>query len=444
VNKKLVTLQLSSAAAATATLDYLEDNFWNSGESVSSLLYGANAIPALTFADVPIEPASQTITFGALPTKTYGNTPFALTATATSGLTVSYVSSDPTVASISGATVTIWKAGSTTITASQAGDASYSAATPVAQLLTVNNAATTTTLSTSGTPSIYGVPVTLTATVAPTIGGGTVQFHDNTVALGSPVALGSGQAQLVTSAFVTGSHSITATYSGTTNYNGSSATAMTQTVNKAPPEIITPPTASDIVYGQTLASSVLSGGVGSVAGSFDFTTPSTTPAVGTASHSVTFTPSDTANYQTATTSVSVTVTGSSYLSWATDPAQGLTAGVNDGPNDDPDHDGIANLLEFTLGGVPMASGQEILPKLTKSTGGVWEFEYDRSDLSLAHATTQAVEYGDDLTGWTAVPVPATSNAVVTITPGSPSDHVKVSIPNPGSQLFVRLKVTQSP
>jgi hypothetical protein len=65
-------------------------------------------------------------------------------------------------------------------------------------------------------------------------------------------------------------------------------------------------------------------------------------------------------------------------------------------------------------------------------------------LSLAPATTQAVEYGDDLTGWTAVPVPATSNAVVTITPGSPSDHVKVSIPNPGSQLFVRLKVTQSP
>ena len=50
----IVTLQLSSAAAATATLDYLEDSIWNLGESVSSLLYGANGIPALTFADVPI------------------------------------------------------------------------------------------------------------------------------------------------------------------------------------------------------------------------------------------------------------------------------------------------------------------------------------------------------------------------------------------------------
>jgi hypothetical protein len=140
--------------------------------------------------------------------------------------------------------------------------------------------------------------------------------------------------------------------------------------------------------------------------------------------------------------VTVSVEPSPFSIWAADPAQGLTAGVNDGPNDDPDHDGIANLLEFTLGGAPMVSGQAILPKLTHSTGGVWEFEYDRSDLSLAPATTQVVEYGDDLTGWTAVPVPPTSNAVVTITPGSPSDHVKVSIPNPGSQLFVRLKVTQ--
>ena len=50
----IVTLQLSSAAAANATLDYLKDSIWSLGESVSSLLYGANSIPALTFADVPI------------------------------------------------------------------------------------------------------------------------------------------------------------------------------------------------------------------------------------------------------------------------------------------------------------------------------------------------------------------------------------------------------
>jgi hypothetical protein len=35
-----------------------------------------------------------------------------------------------------------------------------------------------------------------------------------------------------------------------------------------------------------------------------------------------------------------------------------------------------------------------------------------------------------------------SNGFVTITPGSPSDHVNVTLPNPGTKLFARLKVTQ--
>ncbi len=129
-------------------------------------------------------------------------------------------------------------------------------------LLTVSAAATTTSLTTSGSPGTYGVPVTLTAAVVPALAGGTVQFHDNAVALGSPVPLDGGQAQLATSTLATGTHSITATYSGTTNYNGSTATAMTQTVNKATPTITTPPTATDLSYGQTLESSTLSGGVG--------------------------------------------------------------------------------------------------------------------------------------------------------------------------------------
>ena len=231
-------------------------------------------MPALTFADVAIEASAstgQTISFGALAAKTYGNAPFALTATASSGLTVTYVSSDPLVASISGTNVTILKAGSTTITASQVGNGSFSAATPVAQLLMVN----------------------------------------------------------------------------------------------AP----------------------------------------------------------------------------SYSGWATDPAQGLTPGVNDGSSNDPDRDGITNLLEFALGGAPMVSSQSILPKLT-SLAGSWVFEYDRSDASIAPATTQVVEYGSDLAGWTPVNIPATSGGMVTITDGGSSDHVKVTLPAGGNKAFIRLKVSQ--
>lgn len=80
-----------------------------------------------------ITKANQTITFGALADKATTDTPFSLTATASSGLTVSYTSSNTAVATISGSTLTIVGPGSTTITASQAGNTNYNAATYVAQ-----------------------------------------------------------------------------------------------------------------------------------------------------------------------------------------------------------------------------------------------------------------------------------------------------------------------
>ena len=89
----------------------------------------------------------------------------------------------------------------------------------------------------------------------------------------------------------------------------------------------------------------------------------------------------------------------------------------------------------------MVSSRTVLPTLTPS-GNNWLFEYNRSDLSLSPATTQVVEYGSDLAGWTMVTIPTTSAGIVTITPGSPSDHVTVTIPSPGTKGFVRLKVTQ--
>ena len=67
------------------------------------------------------------------------------------------------------------------------------------------------------------------------------------------------------------------------------------------------PTASPITYGQTLASSTLTGGTALVAGSFAWTTPTTVPGAGTASQSATFTPTDTANINTVTATVSLTV-----------------------------------------------------------------------------------------------------------------------------------------
>jgi len=80
-----------------------------------------------------------------LDAKTYGDSTFALSATANSGLTVSFASSDTSVATVAGSTVTILKAGSSVITASQSGGSGYAAATPVPQTLTVNRKAATVT-----------------------------------------------------------------------------------------------------------------------------------------------------------------------------------------------------------------------------------------------------------------------------------------------------------
>ena len=93
----------------------------------------------------------QTISFSLSSPVAYGSSNITLNGTATSGLTVSYVSSNPAVASVSGNILTINGVGTTTITASQTGDATYSAATPVSQVLDINCSSTsinTTTITT--------------------------------------------------------------------------------------------------------------------------------------------------------------------------------------------------------------------------------------------------------------------------------------------------------
>ena len=112
---------------------------------------------------------TQTISFSALAAKTYGDIPFDLTATASSGLAPEYASSNPAVATVSGSSVTILTAGATTLTASQTGNASFSAATDVTQVLTVNPAPTVITLvsPTAATVNIpSGVGLVLETTVS--------------------------------------------------------------------------------------------------------------------------------------------------------------------------------------------------------------------------------------------------------------------------------------
>jgi uncharacterized protein (TIGR03437 family) len=75
---------------------------------------------------------SQTITFGPLSNVMLGTTPFAISATSSSGLPLTFASTATVVCAVSGNMVTILGSGTCTITASQAGNANYAPATPVA------------------------------------------------------------------------------------------------------------------------------------------------------------------------------------------------------------------------------------------------------------------------------------------------------------------------
>ena len=82
--------------------------------------------------------ADQTITFGPITDRTYGDAPFDVSATASSGLEVSFTASGD--CTVSGTTVTITGAGSCTITAHQPGDANWNPAPDVSQTFSIGMA----------------------------------------------------------------------------------------------------------------------------------------------------------------------------------------------------------------------------------------------------------------------------------------------------------------
>ncbi len=84
-----------------------------------------------------VNKASQAITFAALPLKNYNDADFDPGATASSGLLLSYTSSDPSVATIVNGKVHIVAEGTVTITASQGGNTNYNAAADVSQTVKI-------------------------------------------------------------------------------------------------------------------------------------------------------------------------------------------------------------------------------------------------------------------------------------------------------------------
>lgn len=171
-------------------------------------------------------------------------------------------------------------AGTHTITVEYSGDATYSpsSSTPVTQV--VNQASTVTTLSSSLSPSVYGQPVTLTATVAGTPGltpTGSVTFSDGSSVLGTVPLNAAGQASLSASSLSVGDHTITATYSGNTNYFASTSAAVTQTVDQVSTTVTLTSSVNPSVYGQsvTFTAAVVGSNGGIPTGTVTFSNGST-------------------------------------------------------------------------------------------------------------------------------------------------------------------------
>ena len=220
--------------------------------------------------------------------------------------------------------------GSYSISAAYDGDTDFKTSDATAVTQIVNLASTTTALTSPGA-TVFGESVTFTASVVATAPGagtptGTITFYDGLTDLGTGTLNGSGVATYSTTALSVGSHSITASYGGDTNFLTSVSSATTQTVSQATTTITTLPTAGGITYGQTLADSTLSDGIGSVPGSFAWTAPATLPGAGSTAESVTFTPTDSTDYSSVTATVSVTVSPAATTITTLPTAGGITYG----------------------------------------------------------------------------------------------------------------------
>jgi hypothetical protein len=218
--------------------------------------------------------------------------------------------------------------GSHNVVASYSGDGVHAASQSSSVAMTGAPIATTLSLGvTPGTSVSLGTAVQITAAISPNLVGGysptgTMTFNDGSTVLGTGI-VSLGQAVFSTSALSVGTHTITASYGGDTNFVAlSSAPTVITVASIAKTPVITWANPAAISYGTPLSGTQLNASSGGVAGSFVYTPAAGTMlGVGVQTLSVTFTPTDTTNYTTATQTASLTVNKATpTITWATPAA----------------------------------------------------------------------------------------------------------------------------
>lgn len=385
------------SSETTASYQWLKDNADIPGETNANLVREAvtpndagtyavrvsNAGGQVTSASatLTVNRLAQTITFTGPADQAFSLAPIVLGATADSALAVSLaVVSGP--ATLAGNELTLTGVGVVTLRATQAGDATYAAATAVERSFTVTRATAAVTLG-SLSATYDGTAKSATATTSPA--GLTVTFTYN----GSSTApTGAGNYPVVATVVAdnyTGSAegtlaiakaAQTITFTGPANQAFSSAPiTLTASASSGLPVSFSVVTGPASVVGATLTLT----GPGSVL--------------------LSATQAGDANYDAAPEVQQGFSVGGNYTAWlaarfSTDELNNpLTSGVNA----DPDADGWSNLMEYALGLEPKVANTTALPQVTTSASE-WVYTYtrpgDRSDV------TYAVEASTTLASWT--------------------------------------------
>lgn len=149
---------------------------------------------------------------------------------------------------------------------------------------------------------------------------------------------------------------------------------------------------------------------------------------------------------------SLEVGGSAYATWASsyglqDPWLGVDPALNGTPGADPDNDGVANSLEFALGGNPTLSSTNILPTLT-TTATDFIYTFNRVDASEAEVAL-TFQSGTTLAegSWTPLAIGAdtasSGSGVVVAENGASADTITVTIAKgANTKLFGRLQAVK--
>ena len=145
ITSYLATMNGQTCSPATFSTPVLSCVITNipAGDTYSASVTATNAAgdSVAAVAQQSVSPQTQTITMAALGNVTFGASPQRLSATASSGLVVSFLASGS--CSYANSLLTFTQAGTCTVTATQSGTMSFAAATPVVRTLIVNPATVT-------------------------------------------------------------------------------------------------------------------------------------------------------------------------------------------------------------------------------------------------------------------------------------------------------------